>query len=1259
MKKLVVGIISCVATVAFSSGPLPPYGVCAPVTSKDRCDYRLKETLAAAELAGARYIRSDFYCYRLKTKDGGWDFSTYDGVVDKLEQQGVTLLPIIYNNAPATTVPPSNLESWKEYVATIVRHYGKRLPVVEIWNEPNLDSFYKGADPVSYAATLRAAYQAIKEVDSDICVAYGGLAGVPISWIRKTFEAGVTNCFDIMNVHPYSHPAQPEGALDVRIEQLQELMAEFGIADRPIWLTEVGWPTQAKTIPFQNILLSGLKLARPLQTKWKVVLCDTASVGPVDQTMAIALQEVLPPGSEVVVCSQEDASDRLEAGGVDAIAYPFDETFPADLTEAVCGFIRRGGVFIDFGGMPCYFGRRDGESVQGMQNGAAIERFPFGFRAWWTDEPGKYPEHAQVFVTERGKSVGVQQEPTGFTASRFLAPDRIGEGAEWIPLIAGKTTNGVDLVSAAVVRYGGSGGAAVLCSLYPDRNAKSATSEEDQARFTARAMGISFAKGIQAYFAYNLRASEDDPFYSEDHFGLMHADFTPKPAFAAYGQFVRMRPEGSVNLPGPWHDAGRLVFAPQWRRPDGRPGGMIWSIGADQKRELRFSAGEPVFYDLYGKRLPSGKRAQGVYCQTIGKAPIYFVGARLEEAGSRDLLRPVAQEKVKVLGRVGAMQDRFFAERIFSDFAKNEIWKEARAAFERPDDDVFKKPVGMWKGEFWGKLMISACRVATYSGDEGLKRFLHDECLRLISLQHSDGYLGTYVDKEFVVPRPEAAIVKVPGTSSDWNWNLWCRKYTLWGLLSCYRLTGDERILAAADRAMEQQISMLRRLGLKLCDTGTTCMRGLPPCSILKPLLWLYDETGKREYLDYAREIVGYWDEEGNRAPQFFKLAATGKPMYTWYPDEIGLWGKAYEMMSCLDGLLEYYRVTGERRVLELVKSLQRDIRENEMNPCLSVGYNDQFTGAARHLNGVTEPCDAVHWMRLNHDLFLLTGDPAYVDALELTFYNAFLAGMRPDGKWGARCVRSHCGHYAAPPQSGMVLQHCCVNNFPRGFMDVAQTVAAEMRDGTTCICLYHDAKAELSNAVVEISGGFPVRDGIKVSVTRKSDGKVRFRVPGWCDRLILRADGVYREVTENCWVDFDAAAGESIWELEFGLKPRIVKLKRSPFVPGEMPDLQSPRWPGDPANLRKTPAAEIMYGPLLLAKSVKVGDDESQIMDPNTISGGEWCVSLLPKAVPDDVWSAWTLVLEKDGERKTFGVCDFPSAAEWKDERSEFSLFF
>ncbi len=648
---------------------------------------------------------------------------------------------------------------------------------------------------------------------------------------------------------------------------------------------------------------------------------------------------------------------------------------------------------------------------------------------------------------------------------------------------------------------------------------------------------------------------------------------------------------------------------------------------------------------------------------------VTFAGHYFVDFPTPDRVRTARLGEVKVPGHVGEVQDTFFSNRIRGEYARSEIWKEAHEAFAHPDDDVFNHGIGMWKGEFWGKLMISASRVAEHSRDEGLRKFLHDEALSLIKFQRADGYLGTYVDSEYIVPLPLAEQQRRMGWPCSWNWNLWCRKYTLWGLLACYRLTGDKAILEAADKAMTQQIEMLRRRGLKLCDTGTQSMHGFPPCSILKPLLWLYQDTGKQKYLEYAREIIGYFSDPTCQAVQFAAKLATGRPMQDWYPEENGKWGKAYEMMSCLDGFIEYYRVTGDRSALELAVKMRERILADELNLCLSVGYNDQFWGARRHLNGVSEPCDAIHWMRLNHDLWLVTGEAKYVDAIETTFYNAFLAGVRPDGKWGARCVRSHGRHQKAPPQSGMTLQHCCVNNMPRGFMDVAQSIAAKDRDGTLCVAMYHDAEVKVGDDAVRIAGNYPVSGDVSVNVCLAEPGKMRFRVPEWCPALAIGNGARSWKATAPGWFEVDAPKGDSRWTLRFDMSPRIVASNREPVASYDAKSHLVTRWArnedGDLGErdlmplLVKKPMAQVMWGPMLLAKSVKVGSPLADIADGPTVNEGGWRLSVQPLPAADGVWGTWRVVFEKGGERRECNVCDYSSAALWTNDKIEFSTFF
>ena len=601
-----------------------------------------------------------------------------------------------------------------------------------------------------------------------------------------------------------------------------------------------------------------------------------------------------------------------------------------------------------------------------------------------------------------------------------------------------------------------------------------------------------------------------------------------------------------------------------------------------------------------------------------------------------DAMRAPRLRDVKLLGAPGRKLDAFIRGRVTGEFAQREIFGEARSAFRLRNDD--ERPVGgktgvggLWRGEFWGKLMLGTARVADYLQDEKLDRFVREECHRLMALQDEDGYLGSYSNKENVaIAEADRPAMR---EAYGWNtvWNLWNRKYCMWAMIEAWRTTRDPEILASVERQMTQWIDMMHRLGLPLIATGQPEKVGLPSMSVLKPLLSLYTITGKAKYLDYAKEIVVDWDREDGACPNFYRNAGRKDDLYTWYPKP-QLWGKSYEMTSCLDGLLEYHRVTGDRRSLDTVKGIYGNLVRSELNFLGDVGYVDQFYGAAYQPNAATEVCDTIHWIRLNYDLYLITGEDRYLDAMEIAYLNAFLAGVYRDGTWGAFAVRD-AGRHANEWQCGYSHNHCCVNNVPRTFMDMAAATVAVDAKGVYHVNFYQDAEAAIDGVKFRISGNYPVGNRVKVTVEGAADKQVVFRKPAWCPKM-------------------DVEKVADAYLLTFDMNPRIVER--------QLPKASADGWykaryrcypmsPKDPVDacFRSEPAATVMYGPLLLAKSRLLGEREATLADPFTVNGKGYSVKV--SALPaDETWGAWKVELSKPGEKTLeYRACDYSSAAD------------
>lgn len=109
-------------------------------------------------------------------------------------------------------------------------------------------------------------------------------------------------------------------------------------------------------------------------------------------------------------------------------------------------------------------------------------------------------------------------------------------------------------------------------------------------------------------------------------------------------------------------------------------------------------------------------------------------------ARTTDAMRGPSLRDVRLGGRPAEKMNAFFGARMLSKHAQRDVFGEARRAFERRDDDA-KGHGGLWRGEFWGKLMLGTARVADYLQDPSLLSFVREECHRLMELQDDDGYL--------------------------------------------------------------------------------------------------------------------------------------------------------------------------------------------------------------------------------------------------------------------------------------------------------------------------------------------------------------------------------------------------------------------------------------------------------------------------------------------------------------------------------------
>jgi Beta-galactosidase len=233
--------------------------------------------------AGIESVRVWFSWAQIEPNRGFFNWNVVDATVAANAKAGLTTMPFLFGT-PAwaarldgwtcdfdsciSLAPRSDMsrQAFADFAAAVVRRYGpggafwrehrelsaEPIETWQIWNEPNLSSFYGPAvDPVAYGALVKAAADAIRAVDPDAQILLGGLTGTK-SNERRTSSASFLNAlytvpeiadsFDGIAVHPYNRKVR--GTLD-QVETARTI-ADLHGDDAGLWVTELGWASAGK-----------------------------------------------------------------------------------------------------------------------------------------------------------------------------------------------------------------------------------------------------------------------------------------------------------------------------------------------------------------------------------------------------------------------------------------------------------------------------------------------------------------------------------------------------------------------------------------------------------------------------------------------------------------------------------------------------------------------------------------------------------------------------------------------------------------------------------------------------------------------------------------------------------------------------------------------------------------------------------------------------------------------------------------------------
>jgi polysaccharide biosynthesis protein PslG len=227
---------------------------------------------SVAAQSGARWLREEISWSTVAPRQGERHWGALDRLFVAAAHRRLTILPLI-NDAPAWAAGrdgalPTDASAYAAFVGDVVARYGpagnfwrnhphldaRRAPAwFELWNEPYLARPVHGAITARrYAALAAAAIRAGRAADPGARFLLAVDPSVPGGddddgrWLDRLEQAkpGLLAAADGVAAHPYA----ADGSASLQsLDHLRAALVAHHRPGMPIWVTEVGWTTCARS----------------------------------------------------------------------------------------------------------------------------------------------------------------------------------------------------------------------------------------------------------------------------------------------------------------------------------------------------------------------------------------------------------------------------------------------------------------------------------------------------------------------------------------------------------------------------------------------------------------------------------------------------------------------------------------------------------------------------------------------------------------------------------------------------------------------------------------------------------------------------------------------------------------------------------------------------------------------------------------------------------------------------------------------------
>lgn len=249
--------------VSSVAGPLPEPGFPQCLGVQLKPESFTVETLDQAHAMGFRIVRRGFYWNAVEKEKGTYTFEAYDAQMAHAKELGLTVIGCLFggnklyeDHGRGGVLTEEGRQGFAAFAAAAAAHYKGQPILWEVWNEPNVRTFWRKDGTHNtvefaeeYTALVKAVVPAMLQADPEAFVLAGSVSNYwepSYQWTEFCFQKGIlATGIRGWSVHPYGVKTPEEHAIGH--QRTRELLAKYGAPDLPMVNTERGY-SASKTL---------------------------------------------------------------------------------------------------------------------------------------------------------------------------------------------------------------------------------------------------------------------------------------------------------------------------------------------------------------------------------------------------------------------------------------------------------------------------------------------------------------------------------------------------------------------------------------------------------------------------------------------------------------------------------------------------------------------------------------------------------------------------------------------------------------------------------------------------------------------------------------------------------------------------------------------------------------------------------------------------------------------------------------------------